>query len=103
MMEILQENVELSAENKQRLKIYAAEQNESMKDLLLSEARQIIDMNAYVPAVDRAEDYTTLIINISDEFKSEIKSFCNQKGVRIRDFWVECFNRIIEGEDEVKY
>lgn len=95
------ENVELSSEDRRRLKIYAAQRNETMKDLLLYEAHQIIDTDSIVPLVDRANDYVTLIIDVPEDFKADIKQFCNQKEIRIRDLWVESCRRILEGYDEI--
>lgn len=90
------ENIELSSENKKRFKVFAAEKDVSMKDLIMKEARQVMDENAFVPLTDRAEDYTSLIIDIPEDFKEEIKIFCVQKDIRIRDLWVECCRRILE-------
>lgn len=90
------ENIELSSENKKRFKVFAAEKDVSMKDLIMKEAREVMDENAFVPLTDRAEDYTSLIIDIPEDFKEEIKIFCVQKDIRIRDLWVECCRRILE-------
>lgn len=92
------ENIELSSEDKKRFKVYAAKKDSSMKDLILAEAHQVIEDDAYIPSIDRADDYTSLIIDIPDDFKAEIRVFCNQKDIRIRDLWVECCRRILEGE-----
>ena len=92
------ENIELDSEDKKRFKVLSVEKDVSMKDLILQEARTVIDTEAFVPATDRAEDYTSLIIDIPDEFKAEIKEFCQHKDIRIRDLWVECCRRILEEE-----
>lgn len=93
------ENIELSLEDKKRFKVYAAEKDISMKDLILEEAHHVIEEDAFIPLTDRADDYTSLIIDIPSDFKTEIKSFCIQKDIRIRDLWVECCRRILEGEE----
>lgn len=89
------ENVELSSESRKRLKVFAAQRDESMKDLLLTQAHQIIDNDSYVPSVERADDYVTLIIDVPEEFKEEIRTFCNRKEIRIRDLWVESCNKVL--------
>lgn len=90
------ENIELSAEDKKRFKVLSVKKDISMKDLILEEAHNVIEEEAFIPSLDRAEDYTSLIIDIPKEFKEEIKSFCNQRDIRIRDLWVECCRRILE-------
>lgn len=89
------ENVELSAEDRRRLKIFAAQEDKTMKDLLLSEANEIIQSDAFVPSMDRADDYVTLIIEVPEDFKDEIRRFCREKDIRIRDLWVESCNRVL--------
>ena len=98
IMQVLQENVELSAGNKRLLKVHAAEVNATMKDLLLEQAHDIINEDPFIETTERADDYTTLIINVPDDFKSDIKAFCDRKEIKIRDFWVECCKRIL-GDD----
>ena len=92
----MQENIELKVEDKIRLKIISAKQTEHMKDLIIEEAHSIINNDDNVPLVKREKDRTSLIIKLDDDFKEEIKNYCNVKSVRIRDFWVECVNRIIK-------
>lgn len=94
------ENVELSSEDRRRLKIFAAQQDKTMKDLLLSEAHKIIENDAFVPSVDRANDYVTLIIEVPEDFKEEIRQFCYQKDIRIRDLWTESCYRVLGDFDE---
>lgn len=91
----MQENIELKDTDKIRLKTISAQKVTHMKDLILNEAHNIIDNNYTVPRVDREEEYcrTSLIIKVDDDFKEEIKNYCDTHSVRIRDFWVECVNR----------
>lgn len=93
----MQENIELKDTDKIQLKTISAQEVKHMKDLILDEARVVIDNNYDVPRVDREEEEnrTSLIIKIDDSFKDEIKMFCDVHSVRIRDFWVECVQRII--------
>lgn len=93
----MQENIELKNSDKIKLKTVAAQKEAHMKNLLLDEAHLIIDNNYSVPRVDREEEANraSLIIKIDDDFKEDIKTFCDVHSVRIRDFWVECVHRII--------
>lgn len=98
----MQENIELKVEDKVQLKIISAKLTKHMKDLIIDEAHEIIDNNDDIPLVKREVNRTSLIIKLDDDFKEEIRTFCDIQSVRIRDFWVECVNRIIkryENED----
>ena len=92
----MQENIELKVEDKIQLKIISAKLTEHMKDLIINEAHAIIDNNEDVPLVKREINRTSLIIKLDDDFKEEIRTFCDIHSIRIRDFWVECVNRIIK-------
>lgn len=100
----MQENIELKDSDKIRLKTVAAKKVAHMKDLLLEEAHLIVDNDYEVPRVEREDlsNRASLIIKLDDDFKNEIKLFCNVHSVRIRDFWVECVQRVLrryENED----
>lgn len=71
----------------------STKENKYMKDLILYEAHEILDSKLDVPTVDRAENYTSLIIDLDDELKEDIKNYCSENDIRIRDFWVECVKR----------
>ena len=93
----MQENIELKDTDKIRLKTVSAQQVAHMKDLILTEAHLIINNNDDVPRVEREDEInrTSLIIKVNDDFKNEIKTYCDTHSVRIRDFWVECVHRVI--------
>jgi len=93
------ENIELNSDVKIKLKTISVQKSEHMRDMIVSQAHKIIDNNEFVPRTERDEDRTSLIISVKNDFKEEIKTFCSLKDIRIRDFWVECVNRII-GEYE---
>lgn len=97
MVEI-KENVELNKQVKQKFKIIAAQQGVTMKDLLLHEAKEIMEYDYYVPTREReaVEDRSSLIVNIPSEFKEEIRLFIQDKDIKIRDLWVESVDRVIE-------
>ena len=92
------ENIELEINTKKDLKIISAEKDTSMKDLVLDKANYIMNNDIIIPVVDRAEEYSSLIIDVDADMKKEIKDYCNHQDVRLRDFWVECVNRILEEE-----
>lgn len=93
----MQENIELKNSDKIQLKTIAAQEVQHMKDLILNEAHDIINNDYDVPRVEREDESerTSLIIKVDDEFKNQIKTFCNVHSIRIRDFWVECVQRIL--------
>lgn len=98
----MQENIELKDSDKIKLKTVAAKNVTHMKDLLLEEARLIIENDYNIPRVDREDekDRASLIIKVDDDFKDEIKTFCSVRSVRIRDFWVECVQRVLRRYNE---
>ena len=100
----MQENIELKDIDKINLKMVSAQQVTHMKDLILNEAHLIIDNNYSVPRVEREEESerASLIIKVDDDFKEEIKLFCDTHSVRIRDFWVECVHRVLRKYDNEK-
>ena len=93
------ENIELNSNVKIKLKTISVQKSEHMRDLIIKQAHKIIDNNEYVPRTERDDDRTSLIIAVKNDFKENIKTFCSIKDIRIRDFWVECVNRIIREYD----
>ena len=66
------ENIELEVDTKKNLKIISAEKDTSMKDLVLKEAEYVINNNVVVPVIDRAEDYSSLIIDVDADMNDEL-------------------------------
>lgn len=91
----MQENIELGRKIKVEFKSLAAKNQVTMKDWLLSEAKNIIDNNETVHRTEREDDRDSLIIKVPEDLKLRIKDYCEQEDVRIRDFWVECVNRLL--------
>lgn len=92
----MQENIELGRKIKIEFKSLAVKNQVTMKDWLLNEAKEIIDNNEVVHRTEREDDRDSLIIKVPDDLKDRIKDYCEQEDVRIRDFWVECVNRLLE-------
>lgn len=90
------ENIELNKDTKIQLKTVSVQHSKHMRDLIIDEAHKIIESGDTVPRVDREDNRTSLIIEVSNSFKKDIKYYCDIKGVRLRDFWVECVNRVLE-------
>lgn len=93
----MQENIEISKQDKIDLKVISAQNERHMKDMIIDEAHSLINNNDFIPMLDREEEENrgSLIIKLDDDFKKEIKDYCSTNHVRIRDFWVECINRIL--------
>lgn len=92
------ENIELEANTKTKIKIISAEKDIPMKKLITKEAKNIIDEKKDIPLTERETNRSHLIIDINPTLKKKIKTYCEDKEVRIRDFWVECANQIINKE-----
>jgi ribosomal protein L30E len=86
---MIKENIELSKESKKKLKIIAAEQEKTMRDLVLFEAAEIIgwDLNVEETVREPKETRTGLLINIPQESKDDIRLFSKNRKIRIRSFW----------------
>ena len=68
----IKENVELNINDKKRFKVIAAEQDITMKDLLLTEAKNIMLNDEPVPSREREEEEnrSSLIINSKMKLKT---------------------------------
>ena len=99
----MKENVELNNDVKKRLKVIAAQNDTTMKQLLLDEINDIIMEERYIPSKDREdkENRSSLIINLSNETKDDIRLFVSENDIRIRDLWVAAADTIIERYDNV--
>lgn len=97
-MIMIKENLELKKESKKKLKVIAAEEEKTMRDLVLFEAAEIIGWDLDVEETEREpkESRTGLLINIPQESKDDIRLFCRDKELKIRDFWVQTVNNVIE-------
>ena len=95
---MIKESLELSKEDKKKLKVIAAEQGKSMRDLVLFEAAEIIGWDLEVEETGREskETRTGLLINIPQESKDDIRLFCRDKVIKFRNFWVQTVNNAIE-------
>lgn len=100
----IKENVELNKETKKKFKIIAAQEGVSMRDLLLTETKSIIQEDAEIPIREREkeENRSSLIINVPIEFKDDVRLFVNTHDIKIRDLWVESVDRIIKRYDNVQ-
>lgn len=95
---MIKENIELSKENKKKLKVIAAEEEKTMRDLVLFEAAEIIGWDLEVEETEREpkESRTGLLINIPQEAKDDIRLFCGNREIRIRHLWTQSVNNVIE-------
>lgn len=95
---MIKENLELNKESKKKLKVIAAEQEKTMRDLVLFEAAEIIGWDLDVEETEREpkESRTGLLINIPQESKDDIRLFCRDREIRIRDFWTQTVSNVIK-------
>ena len=94
---MIKENIELSKETKKKLKVISAEKEKTMRDLVLFEAAEIIGWDLDVEETEREpkETRTGLLINIPQESKDDIRLFCRDKEVKIRDFWNQAVSNVL--------
>lgn len=95
---MIKESLELSKETKKKLKVIAAEQEKTMRDLVLFEAAEIIGWDLEVEKTEREpkENRTGLLMNIPQETKDDIRLFCRDKEIRIRDLWAQAVNNTLK-------
>lgn len=95
---MIKESLELSKETKKKLKVIAAEQEKTMRDLVLFEAAEIIGWDLEVEKTEREpkENRTGLLMNIPQETKDDIRLFCRDKEIRIRDLWTQAVNNTLK-------
>lgn len=95
---MIKENLELSKESKKKLKVIAAEEEKTMRDLVLFEAAEIIGWDLDVEETQREpkETRTGLLINIPQESKDDIRLFCKNREIRIRSFWTQTVANVID-------
>ena len=95
---MIKENIELSKESKKKLKVIAAEREKTMRDLVLFEAAEIIGWDSRVEETKREpkETRTGLLMNIPQESKDDIRLFCRDREIKIKDFWIQSVNNVIE-------
>lgn len=94
---MITENIVLEANLKKQLKHLAIDKNIYVSTMLINGARYFLDNNKKV-AQTFFDEYEPFTMKIDENLKKEIKDFCIQKDVRIKDFWNEVAYIVVESE-----
>lgn len=94
---MITENIVLEANLKKQLKHLAIDKDIHVSTMLINGARYFLDNNKKVTQTFFNE-YEPFTMKIDENLKKEIKDFCIQKDVRIKDFWNEVAYVVVESE-----
>lgn len=94
---MITENIVLEANLKKQLKHLAIDKDIHVSTMLINGARYFLDNNKKVTQTFFNE-YEPFTMKIDANLKKEIKDFCIQKDVRIKDFWNEVAYVVVESE-----
>lgn len=94
------ENIEINKKMKTQLKIIAALNNTTMKDLVLSKITNIIENDEPIEQITVSHERETLMINIGETLKAQIRQHADEHDIKIKDIWVEAIQQIIN-ENEI--
>ncbi len=94
---MITENIVLETNLKKQLKHLAIDKNIYVSTMLINGARYFLDNNKKV-AQTFFDEYEPFTMKIDENLKKEIKDFCIQKDVRIKDFWNEVAYIVVESE-----
>lgn len=85
---MITENIVLRSDSKKQLKHLGIDKNAHVSDMLIEGAIYLLknDFTAHDFIYDDCEGFT---MKIDKDLKSEIKQFCKDKGIKIKDFWNE--------------
>ena len=96
------ENIELYEDLKLQLKHLSIDNNTSVSEWMLKGAHYVLENDPEI-TITLAGDYSTYTMNIPTSLKQEIRAYVDEKGVKIRDFWIKVAELIIETGGQFDY
>ena len=94
---MITENIMLCSESKRMLKHLSIDQDIYVSTMLVNGAKYLIDDDP--ESIDKSSDYcndfSPFTMKIDKDLKDEIKKFCKEKEIKIKDFWNEVAKIII--------
>lgn len=85
---VITENIVLESDFKNKLKHLSIDEDVYVSTMLISGAKDILSNN-YNVRQTISESYDPFTMKIEDSLKAEIKEFCSDRKIRIKDFWNE--------------
>ena len=85
---MITENIVLESDLKNKLKHLSIDEGIYVSTMLVSGAEDILE-EGYGVRQTISESYDPFTMKIEDSLKTEIKKFCSDRKIRIKDFWNE--------------
>lgn len=98
---MITENIVLRSDYKRDLKHLSIDTDKYVSLMLIDAAKQILKNNTNIIATSPDYNYEPFTMKIDKELKKEIKMFCFEKSIKIKDFWNEAAYVAINTESEV--
>lgn len=94
---MITENIVLRSDYKRDLKHLSIDTGEYVSVMLINAAKQILLDNKDITPAPSDYDYDPFTMKLDKDFKREIKTFCLDKSIKIKDFWNEAAYMIVRG------
>lgn len=86
---MITENVMLRSDLKKQLQHLSIDTDKYISTMLLDGAKYILNNNIKISEISSTDNCVQFTMKIDANLKNEIKSFCFDKNVKIKDFWNE--------------
>lgn len=89
------ENIELYEDLKLQLKHLSVDNNTSVSEWMLKGAYYVLNNDPDI-TITPVGKYSTYTMNIPSSLKEDIRSYVDEKNIKIRDFWIKVAEIIID-------
>lgn len=89
------ENIELYEDLKLQLKHLSVDNNTSVSEWMLKGAYYVLNNDPDI-TITPVGKYSTYTMNIPSSLKEDIRSYVDEKNIKIRDFWIKVAELIID-------
>ena len=96
---MITENLVLYSDFKRKLKHLSIDNNIYVSTMLIDGAQYVLKNDLYIKKAN-FETYEPFTMKIDEDLKKDIKSFCKENNVKIKDFWNTVALITIEKEGE---
>lgn len=95
---MITENIVLRSDYKKELKHLSIDTDVYVSSMLIDAAKKILSQNINVASTSPDYSYDPFTMKLDKTFKREIKTFCLDKNIKIKDFWNEAAYIAIKGD-----
>ena len=89
------ENIELYEDLKLQLKHLSVDNNTSVSEWMLKGAYYVLNNDPDI-TITPVGKYSTYTMNIPSSLKEDIRSYVDERNIKIRDFWIKVAEIIID-------